>query len=57
MVGIVKDFKNWAKLKTPILLTANGFMINGRRFMDKSDAFRICGYKQDNHRGKQYQSN
>jgi hypothetical protein len=39
MVGILKDFKNWARLKTPISLSGNGFIINNRVFKDKTDGF------------------
>jgi hypothetical protein len=39
MAGISKDFKNWAQLKTPIILTDHGFVINNKIFKDKSDGF------------------
>lgn len=39
MAGVLTDFKNWSRLKTPITRTANGFIINNRPFNDKSDGF------------------
>jgi hypothetical protein len=39
MVGMLNDFKNWSLLKTPITLSANGFMINNRLFNNKTDGF------------------
>lgn len=39
MVGILSDFKNWTRLKTPIRLSVNGFIINNRIFKDKTDGF------------------
>ncbi len=39
MVGVLNDFKNWTRLKTPIIPIANGFIINKKIFKDKSDGF------------------
>jgi len=39
MVGILNDFKNWPRLKTPIILIPNGFIINHTVFKDKLDGF------------------
>ena len=39
IIGVLNDFKNWDKLKTPIKHTVNGFIINNKIFKDKSDGF------------------
>jgi hypothetical protein len=39
MVGMLNDFKSWAHLKTPITRIADGFIINGKMFKNKSDGF------------------
>lgn len=39
MVGVLNHFKNWNKLKTPIVQIKNGFIINGKMFTDPSDGF------------------
>lgn len=39
MVGMLSDFKNWNRLKTPIKRSATGFIINNRIFKDKNDGF------------------
>ena len=39
LVGVLSDFKNWDKFKTPIKRIGNGFIINGRTFKDQLDGF------------------
>lgn len=39
LVGVLKDFKSWAKFKTPIKRVTNGFVINNKTFPDTSDGF------------------
>jgi hypothetical protein len=39
IVGVLHGFKNRAALKTPITISTNGFIINGKAFMNKSDGF------------------
>lgn len=39
MVGVLKDFKNWAKLQVPITINGKGFTINSKLFKEKDDGF------------------
>lgn len=39
LVGVLSDFKNWAKYKIPVVKTAKGFRVNNKDFGDREDGF------------------
>lgn len=39
IVGVLKDFKHWAKLQVPITINGKGFTINNKLFKEKDDGF------------------
>lgn len=39
VIGVLSDFKKWKNFKSPVTIDEKGFIINNRKFQDKSDGF------------------